>query len=218
MPAKELPTVVASASRDSAIELLEFDGAGHIPNRDAVGFFFHVRLQPGGEPSRLAVVFSGTVMAVKPEAFGLPSLGDRENTFLTFAETAIGDSLDEHGLPEFTPSGVSAATIDCFSPHFQAWRDRPPASDNAIEDYLLAHVFHAWKYGHANWVLGPSDLLRLNQPLANVLRTVRLYEGEAWSVTSSDEFGATLTPISSFLRQRVRGSPPSHLKRRSLNR
>jgi hypothetical protein len=200
---KNFPTVIASASRDVAIEVLRFDGADRITNRDAIGFYFDIRLEPGGEPSRLAVVFSGTVMAVKPEAFGLKSFGDREANFIAFAEAAIGDALDDSGLPEFTPSGTSAAKIDCFSPHFQAWRDRRPVSDDGIEAYLFTHVVKAWKYGHPSWTLGPSDLLRLNQPLPTVLRMVRLFEGDAWNVSEETDSRVTITPVGSFLRERV---------------
>lgn len=204
---KRLPTVIASASRDIAVELMEFDGVDRIPNRDAVGFYFRLRLHPEGEPSRLAVVFSGTVMAVRPEAFGLPTLGDRETSFITFAETAIGDFLDDTGLPEFATSGAPAAKIDCFSPHFQAWRDRSPASDQDIEDHLFSHVTHAWKYNHRSWGLGPADLLRLNKPLDAVLKIVRLYEGDAWSVSEESTTGVRLTPLPVFLRERVARKP-----------
>jgi hypothetical protein len=102
-------------------------------------------------------------MAVRPEAFGLPAFGDRQSTFITFAEAAIGDFLDDSGLPEFTAAGAPAAKIDCFSPHFQVWQDRQPAPDDAVQAYLFAHVMQAWKYGHPDWTLGPSDLLRLKQ-------------------------------------------------------
>lgn len=204
---KTLPTVIASPSRDLAIEVLVFEGADWIPLRDAVGYYFDVRLQPSAKVSRVAVMFSGTVMAVKPEAFGLPSLGDRDSTFRMFAEAAIGDFLDENGRPEFTPSGTAAAKIDCFSPHFQAWRDRPPASDDEIEKYVFTHTLHSWKYGHQVWTLGPSDLLRLNQPLANVLRIVRLYEGEAWKLSDESKSGITLTPTSAFVRQQIAKKP-----------
>ena len=200
---KRLPIVIASASKDLGIEVFAFDGVHRVENRDAVGFYFDVRLEPGGRTSRIAVLFSGTVMSVKPESFGLPNLGDRQSTFTMFAEAAIGDFLDENGLPTFAPSGVPAAKIECFSPHFQGWRDRPPASDETIEAFLFAHVIQSWKYGQPSWALGPSDLLRLNQPLAAVLRIVRLYEGEAWTVSSEGPQSLTLTPLPPFLRDRV---------------
>ena len=196
--------------RDQAIEVIAFDGAHAIENRDAVGYYFDVRLEPRGKESRLAVMFSGTVMAVRPDAFGLPVVRDRETAMLTFAEAAIGDSLDADGLPEFTPSGVSAAKVECFSPHFQSWRDRPSASDEQIETYLIAHVTWAWKYSKPSWRLGPSDMLRLNQPLAEFMRLATLHHGDAWTVSDPSPFGVTLTPLPAFLRtQRVAKPVPS---------
>lgn len=194
------PKVLADAGRKVALELVSFDGADRIPMRDAVGFYFNVRLSPDGEISRVAVVFSGTVMAVKPEAFGLRALPTRDATFVMFAEAAIGDYLESTGLPEFTPSGASAAKIDCFSPHFQAWRDRPPASDEAIEAYLFAHCENAWRFGHDSWVSGPADLLRLNRKLQSVMRIVRLHAGAAWTVVSENADGVELKATPEFLR------------------
>ena len=206
---KSLPTAIASASRDTAVELLAFEGSDPIPNRDAVGLYLALRLQPSGEPSRLAVLFSGTVLAVRPEAFGLPSAGDRDSSLQVFAQAAVGDSLDE-STPPFTPGGVAAAKIECFSPHFQSWRDRQPASDDTIEEYLFSHCIWAWKYGQESWTIGLSDLLRLNQPLTQVLRIVRLYEGEAWTIQGENAQGPTLTPTPAFLRKRVdKRYPPS---------
>ena len=206
---KTLPTVVASATNRAAIEVVAFEGAHKIENRDAVGFYFEIRREPGAETSRLAVLFSGTVMAVRHDLFDLPPLGDRQSTFITFAEAAIGDYLDESGLPEFTPAGSSAAKIDCFSPHFQAWHDRPPAKDSAIEDYLIAHVVQTWNYGSRSWTCGPSDLLRLRRSFADVLRMVRLHEGEAWSVSELSESTVVLTPLPAFLRSQVSRRSPS---------
>ena len=208
-PVKTLPMVIASPSRNIAIEVTAFDGAHAIENRDAVGYYFDVLLEPRGKRSRLAVMFSGTVMAVRPDAFGLPAVRDRDAAMLTFAEAAIGDSLDADRLPAFTPSGVSAAKIECFSPHFQSWRDRSSASDDEMEDYLVSHVMWAWKYSKQSWHLGMSDMLRLNQPLAEVMRLVTLHEGDVWTLADRSATGVTLTPLPSYLRaQRVAKARP----------
>jgi hypothetical protein len=200
---KNLPTVVASPARDLGIELTSFDGSHPIENRDAIGFYYNVRLQPSGEASRVAVLFSGTVLAVRPDAFGLPSFGDRETALRTFAESAIGDFLEDNGLPEFTPSGVAAAKIESFTPRFQDWSDRRPASDDLIEQYLFAHARWSWKFAHSTWTVGPSDLVRLRQSFANVLRIVRLYEKDAWTLSGESDGQISLTPTSAFLRQSV---------------
>jgi hypothetical protein len=190
---KNLPTVVASS---------KFDGDDPISNRDAIGFYFDVRLQPNTQ-SRVAVLFSGTVMMVGPQAFGLPDLGDREATFRMFSEAAIGDFIESNGLPAAKEQNGPTPQIECFSPHFQSWRDRSPASDELIENHLFSHVKWAWKFGQPSWTLGASDLLRLNQPLAQVMRLVRLYDKEHWTLQGESATGATLTPTPSFLRGRV---------------
>ena len=78
---KPSPCVIATRDGRTGLEVVEFEGAHGIPDRDALGFYFTVRLAPDGEPTRLAVVFSGTVLAVKPPAFGLPELGGRDDVF-----------------------------------------------------------------------------------------------------------------------------------------
>jgi hypothetical protein len=197
------PTVLASARRDIALELIEFEGAERVQNRDARGYYFMVRLEPKGPESRVAVVFSGTVLAVKPDAFGLPEFGDRDTTFRIFAEAAIGDYLDDQGLPEFAGRGTLPVYIDCFSPHFQIWKDRIPATDAVVEEYLRAHVFHAWKFDRKSWRLGPADLLRLNVTLENALKIVALRDGAEWTSTALSSDGATLTPKNTFIRDRT---------------
>jgi hypothetical protein len=199
---KTLPTVIAAPNKNVALEVLEFQAADRIPNRDALGFYFYVRLAPGEPKSRVAVVFSGTVYGVELEAFGLPGIADPVSRFRVFAEGAIGDYLCEHGLPSFTPSGVPAAQIECFSPHFQSWADRAPASDETIEEYLRSHVFWAWKFSHGFWELGSSDYLRLHQPLSTVQRLIQMNSGQDWTVTPRPEESPILTPLPAFLRMR----------------
>ena len=86
---KDIPTVVAARDGSSAVELVEFEGADKIANRDAIGFYYTVRLKPAEDLSRLIVLFSDTVFYIKPEQFSLPELGDRERNFRMFSEAAI---------------------------------------------------------------------------------------------------------------------------------
>lgn len=183
------------------LEIIAFDGVDRIANRDAVGYYFHVRLEPDGELSRIAVVFSGTVFAVKPSAFGLPELGDREETFIQFSLAGIGDYLDEHGPPEFTPSGTSAFKIECFSPHFQSWADRAAATDDTIESYLRSHLFWSWKFDRPDIDVGMPDVLRLHQGIPRFDRIVRLHEGELWKTKNRQPERLVLEPTSRFLRE-----------------
>src|SRR5262245_41144443 len=119
---KALPPVFASAINQGGLLVEEFACAEHVPNRGAVDFIVRLRSAPNDTSRSLAVSFSGTVMVVRAEAFGLPSFGDRQATFRTFAEAAIGDELDARGAMELGEPGGYITVIDCFSPHFQAWR------------------------------------------------------------------------------------------------
>jgi hypothetical protein len=93
------PTVVAARDGSSAIKMVAFQGSAQAANRDAVSYYFQVQMQPDGEVGRLAVLFSGTVLGVKPDAFGLLSSDNREADFSQFALAAIGDYIDQDGLP-----------------------------------------------------------------------------------------------------------------------
>ncbi len=208
---KNLPTVVASPLNDASVALDAFDSIVRVVNRDAVDVLFVARTSSTSRQRLLGVRFSGTVMAVRLESFGLPNIGDRAAAFRTFAETAIGDELDESGALNLELPDERIHIIDCFSPHFQAWRDRPPASDEQVEAYLFAHALASWHFAQPSWVLGPSDLLRLNRTLPDVLRLVQLHEGVAWSVSNRTSTGASLTPIPAFIRdRRAARTQPTH--------
>ncbi len=207
---KNLPTVVASTKADLAIEVLEFQGSQRIRDRDAVGYYYHVRRSPGESPTRLAVVFSGTVSVVCPSAYDLPESDDKVESFAVFAEAAIGDFLDQYGLPDPTPRGGSATSIECFSPHFQAWRDRRPASDAGIEGLIAASLYWSWRFGHEGWELGPADWLRLHQPLKAIQRLVALGDGNEWNSTQRKPDSLWLVPTAQFLREKYKASMPSN--------
>jgi hypothetical protein len=206
---KELPTVIASPNRDLGLAVLEFEGVDGIPNRDATGFYYTVERAPQEQPSRLAVLFSGTVFYVNTDAFGLPPLEDKEARFRIFAEAAMGDFLVEHGLPDHTPGGTAAAKIECFSPHFQTWQDRPPASDDEIEAYIGTHIFWSWRFALEGWELGLADCLRLHQSMKAIQRLISLGEGEDWTVKARPPHGLWLAPTPSFLRRRREATHPS---------
>ncbi len=198
---KTLPTVTASPTRDLGIELVEFEGVDRIANRDAVGYYYTIQRMPDESKSRLAVLFSGTVFYINTDAFDLPRIEDKQERFRVFAEAAIGDYLDEVGLPNHTPGGESATKIECFSQHFETWEGRPRASDDEIDDYIKRHLLWSWRFGHAGWELELSDCLRLHRPLKFIQRLVDLGDGSDWTVKARSPHGFWLVPLQSFLRR-----------------
>ncbi len=207
---KTFPTVVASEDGQHRVEVVEFIGSQRVSHRDAVGFYFTIRLEPSGAMTRVGVIFSGTVMVVSPVAFGLPDEGDREANFINFSLAALGDHIDDEGLPPVVESGEAAHHIECFSPHFQEWADRTPAGDNDIEAYLRAHVFATWEYGGDDWEFGTSDLIRLHQDMRTAQRLVALGENEEWQVVAREDGLVRLEPTSGFIRgMRGGGLEPS---------
>lgn len=188
-----------SKSGEHSLTVLQFDGADRVSNRDAVGYYFRTTNREG-DVIRLAVLFSGTVLAVKPEAFGLAPVLDREMGLQSFSLAAIGDHLDTVGMLEPTPPSTSAHWIECFSPHFQDWADRKPAHDDLVERYVAAHLVESWRRDIAAWEFGPSDSLRLGRSLRSIDRILDLGDGESWSVVTRNDDHAEIKPTKRLIR------------------
>lgn len=196
---RSLPTVIASRDGERAFEVVHFDGVDRIANRDATGYYFRVRLEPDGELSRLAVIFSGTVLYLGPESLGLADIEDRDERFVQYSLAAMGDFIDDYELPPFTPSGTTAFHLECFSGHFQDWMDRKGADDDVVESYLRSHVFWAWKYDQDILEIGAPDRLRLSQSFTRIEKLIRLGEGTDWSVESRSEVTVGLRAEAAFV-------------------
>jgi hypothetical protein len=197
---RRIPGVIASTDGRVGIEVLEFEGVDRIANRDAFGFYYTIRLSPGRDTSRIAVLFSGTALLVRPDAFGLPDEGDRDANFTMFAYAAIGDFLDENGLPPHTQGGKPAFQIECFSPRFQMWEDRPPAEDPIVERYIRSQLYWAWRFGHEEVELSSPDAVRLSLPVPQIARLLKLGEGIEWTVIERDTSAIRLSPTQQLLR------------------
>ena len=192
--------VVSSLDSGIALGLVEFEGVHRIANRDAVGFYFTTQSVPSAPKGRIAVLFSGTSILAKPEYFGLPDFGDRDTNFLQFALAAVGDFLDENGAPPFTPSGVSAAQVECFSGRFQAWQDRPASADDAVVAYIKGRLYWTWKHNLSRTLFTSHDLLRVGVRMADLHRLATLEEGRLWRTHSKSDFGISLEPTPELLR------------------
>lgn len=202
------PTVVVARSGSIAVALTEFEGVHRIANRDAVGFYFTARSAQWSDKSRLAVLFSGTSLMSDPQYFGLPDYQDRDANFAQFAFAALGDYLDEVGVPPETPSGTPAAHIEAFSGRFQEWKRRPGVSDDEVLAYMKARLFWTWKYGAPRTLFSSHDLLRLGAEVGDLHRLAHLEEGHAWNTHSKSAYGISLEPTPELLRsERLRLDP-----------
>ena len=202
-----LPSVVISRDGRLSLQLLEVEGPYAIPNRDAHGLWFVIRLSPTASRSRLAVIFSGDTYRYSSwEKLGYPETADKELRLHYFAQTAIGEYLDTEGLPPPTGSGVSAFQIECFSPMFNAWEKRPRANDEEILAYLEAKLVWGWKYEQPYTEYSFPDFLRLHATIQTVARVAQLGYGQMWEdqVGSVNTLG--LVPTPDFLRARAKPS------------
>jgi len=196
-------TIVTSRDGALGVHLTYFEGKDRISGRDAIGFYFTALLNPRSDRTRLAVLFSGWTTRIRWEGFDLPDIPDDDERLVLFCEAAVGDFLDEQGLPPFTPSGASAAQITCFSERTASWTNLPRASDEEIDAYLEAKTYWAWKYELPSARFHHPDCLRLNSSLKSLQRIAIVGEGERWTGALSVEGGVmSLAPTPAFLRSK----------------
>jgi hypothetical protein len=210
---KQLPTVIASTKRGVAIELIDFEATVQHFDTDTTRFYFSLREAPKGSKSRVGVAFLPEhFVLAKPERYGDPALTTQAAVLRMLAEATLGDQLDTHGLPFVTigsdPVPVVLGEVEPFTPQLPAWKTRVAASDDDMTRYIGAHLYAAWRYGHPRWILGPSDLARLKLPHDEVMRIVKLYEGNRWAVSVQSPTLVALSPLPPFLRE-MNGVPPS---------
>jgi len=206
-----LPSVIASAVRPGGLALTVFEGAHQENMRDALGYYFRYRGKPDSEERRLAVLFSGTVYSVKLGAFGIMEVPEVEDRFRVFAHACIGDFLDDTELDDLRTTGDDLLKLECFSPHFQSWRDRERASDEQIEQYLESHAFEAWHYALPGWEVGLADQLRLRRSFSHINRLISLGDGTKWTVKARTDTGAILVATRDFIQARRTSATPAAL-------
>jgi hypothetical protein len=205
-----LPSVVTSRDGRLSLQLLELEGPYQIPNRDAHGLWYVVKLSPTASRSRLAVVFSGETYRYSSwEKFGYAQAADRELRLHYFAEAAVGEFLDTQGLPPATGSGVSAFQIECFSPMFNAWETRPRASDEEIVAYLEGKLVWGWRFDQTYTEYTFPDFLRLRASVETVARVAQLGFGHMWDDKVGSIHSLGLVPTPDFLRTHAKPATPA---------
>ena len=172
---KTYPFVVASTNGDLALEIFKFRSVDAV-ERPRCTIVFLLGSHSTGWRDQTAESTLQRISLVFPlQALGLPVCKDRQTTFEAAAVAAVGDYLDEKGIPPAGGPENSVLTIECFSDQFDTWRERPPASDDTVESYLRSHLYWAWKFGHENWSASISDRVRLNLTISRIDRMVSIY-------------------------------------------
>ena len=198
---KEFPTVVSSRDGHIQIEVLGFLGSEGLTDQSAVGFYFHVRVEPHGEPIRVAVIFSKMVMALGLQGLNLPKEVDHTLTFSSLSLARIGDHIESEGFSSQVDGGERTTRIQCFTQTFEEWRESRTANDREVDSYLQSHILATWKYGHKQWTIGTPDCVRRGLDLNGIDRVIALGEGEDWEVIKRSEQEITLAPLVKALRK-----------------
>lgn len=200
MPENYPGALIASRDGMLAVRLTSWEDRRPVENRDAVEFWFRLLLEPNGEESRIAVIFSGTTLAVEWGGFGLPDILDNDRRLIYFAEAAIGEYLDTKGLPPRWASGAPVPRIECFSDTFGAWAGRARATDDEIEAYLEGKTFWSWRFEESHATIYHPDVLRLRVSLQAIDRVAQLGEGLHWKTEILGRDSFLLVPTPEFLR------------------
>jgi hypothetical protein len=206
----ERTPILISLDGEKSLELVEFEGEDRIPNRVAFGLYYTIRFVPDGETSRIVVVFGNLTRYAQPVAFGLPDLNIGSELFRIFAETRIGEHLD--GLESHSElQGSGLIEIPCLSDAIRRWEPpRKPLSDEVVEEYVKAKLYHAWSFGYGPTVFSWPDFFRLGTTPSGFYRVVSLGEDTDWEIDALTEADFQFKPSRSFLsgeRSRRRGNP-----------
>ncbi len=188
------------ATRDGSVglEISAFTGIHDIANRAAVGCSYTVRAVPAADLRNVTVVFAGAPDRVRLHAYDLPLPADDHEAIQTLALARIGEFLDERRLP--VPGEDLPSKIECNSVLLKAWRERNPADDDQIEQYIRSSLYWSWRFAQDQHVFSAPDALRLGVPIQQLQRVARLGEDVDWIVTGHNIEMLVLRPTQQLLR------------------
>lgn len=199
---------VISTSGDLALSVLEYEGRGQVSNYPFdLGLMFTVRLTPQGDKSRLIVLVDYIFekqLEEKAQELGLTV----DQLHVEIGLQAIGQYLDENGMPEFTPSGKPAVLIS-GNPAAQSYFDRDkrwPPSDDDILAFIAAKAYWGWRFGDISTSMRLSDAKRLAIPVKEFARVAIAGDGVYWS--RQDAFAEALVPTSKLIGDVPSGAFP----------
>lgn len=197
--AAQLDLPIVARDGGIAVRALAYDGNQRVSGRDAFGAYFQLEHE-GKERARVGVLFSGTFEYLDPTRLGYPEGGDTQSLLLECALAAIGEYLDDVGLPPESPPGSPATGVQCFSGQYEAWTKRKAATDGEVLGYLNGKAYWAWRLGCPNARITFADALRLGTRIANLRRVATLGDGKEWSISNESAFGFSMVATPELLR------------------
>lgn len=200
--------VVISKEGDLSLSVLEYQGEGRLDGLAfSLAMMYRVRLIPKGDHSRLIVVVDDILamqLSEKAEELGISHDELKEEIGIE----AIGRHLDDHGMPDFTPSGKAAARIrgsDVAQGYFERSRLRPP-EDEVLLAYIARKVYWGWAHGAIETVLRSADARRLGTTVEDLVRVAIAGDDVYW--LRGDSYSRTLRPTSRLLKDVPSGAFP----------
>lgn len=213
----EFQQVVISRDGSLALSVVGFDGIHPVPERISKAVQLRVET-PFDEALRAVHVVFGKdeIRFVKLSAFGLAKIDDEELRLKELSIAAVGEHLDQHGIPELRREQDRSAEV---RPSFDAWSTREPACDDDVLTYIGHKVWWGWKLNESATRFGSADMLRLRVTSASLARVAVLGLAQDWEfASSSSDDRHVLTPTPDFLRRRQaaassgsRSAGPEHL-------
>lgn len=195
---KRLPTVIPALNGSVGIEILAFDGLDGFENRAAFSCSYTARSAPGADVYYITVIFSGEPDRVRMHAYDLPKAENDLDSIQTFGLACIGEYLDVNGFPSIL--GDSPLEIKCSSSQFKLWRERGPADDDQIEQYIRSSLYWAWRFAQDDYEFSLPDVLRLGISIQQLERVAQLGEDVEWILIDRSPERLALRPTQQLLR------------------
>jgi len=207
--------VIASAYSSARILVTGSQGLNRVLERQRWELSFTYATEPDDNPRKLTVVFGNNVEAVQLTAFGLPVTQDQNAKLAYLSSAAIGEYLDEHGVPQDTQGSLE---IPCLPPQLEKWKARKRADEHVTLNYLQNTVYAAWYFELQYVAFDNSDLIRLHASLRWLGQIAEKRKGFYWRYAFNQPDALVLQPLPRIAEvQPTDGAlPQTHRKRLAL--
>lgn len=156
---------------------------GRVPNRDLYFYRYPIQVRPRGEERLVEVQISGLQYSQwKSLNFGLPDKLEPSDQLPLLTAAILGYHLDSGGPTEVEGPVVAILPLTEL---FTACREREPAGDGEIQEYLAAKAYWAGRFLFEGVPIGHDDALRLKLELEDIIDYARFHAGELWTYEGS---------------------------------